>query len=302
MHWIFLVLTASLEWANARVPRVVTSETESRASDAEGWVATNEIGLRKDDLHRPSRLLSFYGSDKGPQHVERPEHLVDGEDPPAAVRLPGRLGLPNAGDRAEADRIPESDELRRDALSGSLWNVEDWYEEVRVGPMLFEARGALAIKEAAGPGELFAHRPRPNHRRRRCAKSPFELSSFDGAKPRSDPFDHLGQIRSRCCLPVVQRLPVLEDDRPFEPPDADDAMELGENLGHAVDTSLVDLRVHASAFAVRPALAVEESRGPGEVVTLQGRELDRTERSCLSPKCAKTSSKCARAVAQMCAG
>src|SRR5436190_8148772 len=82
---------------------------------------------------------------------------------------------------------------------------------------------------------------------------------------------------------------------------ADDPPELREHLGNSVQARLIDPRVHAAPLAVRPTLAVEESRGPGEVVTLQPRDLDRTRRACLSPKRAKPSSKCANAVAQMCA-
>jgi hypothetical protein len=59
--------------------------------------------------------------------------------------------------------------------------------------------------------------------------------------------------------------------------------------------------VHATFLAIRPALTVEESGGPSEVVALQPRDLDRSRRACMSPKRAKTSSKCADAVAQMCA-
>src|SRR5207247_5081884 len=82
---------------------------------------------------------------------------------------------------------------------------------------------------------------------------------------------------------------------------ADDPPELREHLGNSVEARLIDPRVHAAPLAVRPTLAVEESSGPGEVVILQPRDLDRTRRACLSSKRAKTSSKCAKAVAQMCA-
>src|SRR5438552_19216989 len=82
---------------------------------------------------------------------------------------------------------------------------------------------------------------------------------------------------------------------------ADEPPELHEHLGNSVEARLIDPRVHAAPLAVRPALAVEESGGPGEVVILQPRNLDRTRRACLSSKRAKTSSKCANAVAQMCA-
>ena len=87
----------------------------------------------------------------------------------------------------------------------------------------------------------------------------------------------------------------------MNPADADDPLKLSEHLGDAVEAGLVDPRVDAPALAVRPALAVEESGGPGELVILQSRDLDRTRRACLSSKRAEPSSKCANAVAQMCA-
>src|SRR5438093_12813012 len=82
---------------------------------------------------------------------------------------------------------------------------------------------------------------------------------------------------------------------------ADEPPELHEHLGNAAEARLIDPRLHAAPLAVGPPLAVEESGGPGEVMTLQPRDLDRTGRACLSSNRAKPSSKCARAVAQMCA-
>ena len=113
--------------------------------------------------------------------------------------------------------------------------------------------------------------------------------------------DYLHQIGSRGGFPTVERLPTLGDDRSLDSADADDVVELDEDLGHPLATGLVDLRVDASLTPIGPALAVEESRGPREVLALQPRELDRNVRACLSSKRAETSSKRARAVAQMCA-
>src|SRR5947209_15715296 len=62
---------------------------------------------------------------------------------------------------------------------------------------------------------------------------------------------------------------------------ADEPPELHEHLGNSVEARLIDPRVHAAPLAVRPPLAVEESGGPGEVMTLQPRDLDRTGRACL---------------------
>src|SRR5206468_9867391 len=181
-----------------------------------------------------------------------------------------------------------------------LRNVESGDEVADVGSVLLERRRALAVKEAAGPRQLLAHRPRPHRRRQRNAEGPLERGAFDRTEPWSDPFDYLKQIRSRGGFPVVERLPALNDDRAFDAPYADDPLELDEHVGNPVRASLVDPRLDATAAPVGPALAVEESCGPGKVVALQPRDLDRTRRACLSPKRAKTSSKCAKAVAQMC--
>jgi hypothetical protein len=74
---------------------------------------------------------------------------------------------------------------------------------------------------------------------------------------------------------------------------------LGEDLGDSLRTGLVDPRLHAPPATVRPALAFEESCGPGN--SWLSRDLDRNVRACLSPKRAKTfqnvrvlSHKCAR--------
>ena len=87
----------------------------------------------------------------------------------------------------------------------------------------------------------------------------------------------------------------------MDPADADDPLESGEDLGDTFETCLVDAAVDTALLAIGPALAVEKAGGPRAVVTLQSRDLDRTRRACLSSKRAKTSSKCAKAVAQMCA-
>src|SRR5207237_6273522 len=98
---------------------------------------------------------------------------------------------------------------------------------------------------------------------------------------------------------VIKRLPAFDDDRAVNAPDADDPVELSEHLGNTVETCLIDPRVDTAPLAVRPALPVEESGCPGEVVILQPRDLDRTRRACLSSKRAKPSSTCATAVAHM---
>src|SRR2546430_2286452 len=166
-----------------------------------------------------------------------------------------------------------------------------------MAPVLLQIRRAVPVEEATSAGELFAHRTRPNDWRQRNAQGSLELRSFDETKPRSDPFDHFSKVGARRGLPEIERLPTLGDERSFDSTDADHPSEPGEDLWDAVQTRLVDPRVDTSPGAVRPALTVEESRGPGKVVALQPRELDRTRRACLSPKRARTSSKCARAVA-----
>src|SRR5438067_8684834 len=167
--------------------------------------------------------------------------------------------------------------------------------------MLIKTSRAFTVEETTRPGELLAHGSGPNLRRQRSAQRPLELRTFDRTQPRADSFDHLQQVRPGGGVPVIQRLPAFDDDRAVNAPDADDPVEPSEHLGNTVETCLIDPRVHAAPLAVRPALPVEESGCPGEVVILQPRDLDRTRRACLSSKRAKTSSKCAKAVAQMCA-
>jgi len=167
--------------------------------------------------------------------------------------------------------------------------------------MLLEVGGSFAIEEAAGPGELLAHRTRPNHGRQCDQQGPLELGSFAWTKPSGDSFNYSSKVGSRCGLPEVQRLLALNDDWALDSSDADDPLELGEDPRHAVQPSLVDPRLDTTAAPVCPSLAIEESRGPCKVVALQPRDLDRNTRACMSPKRAKTSSKCASAVARMCA-
>src|SRR6267142_2694724 len=294
---IFVVLPPPFERPHARVPLVVSAQAITCACDAKCRVASNKIWLRQDYLHRLRPLGTFHLSDERPEQMERPEYLVDRKDPPTAIGLARRLCLSQARDRAHSNRVLKANELGRSPVRGGLGHVEDRNEEIRMRPMLVEARGSLAIKEASRPGELLAHRARPNDWRQWNAKRPLELSSLDRAKPRSDPFEYAHQVGARCCFPGVERLPALENDRSLDPPDANDSPELGEHLGDSAAPSLVDARLHAPPATVRPALAVEESGGPSKVVALQPRELDRTGRACLSPKRAKTSSKCASAVA-----
>jgi len=200
-----------------------------------------------------------------------------------------RLRPPDPRNVPDPYGIPKSKELRRGTSLRRLRNVNDWGEKPFVSSMFVQAGGALAIKEAASPGEFLAHRTGADDRRQPNAEGPLELSSFDWAEPRCDPFDYASQVGSRCRLPVVERLPSVDEDRSFDPPDADDPPELGQYFRDSIRTGLVDPRLDTTAAPIGPALAVEESSGPSKVVALQPRDLDRNMRACMSPKRAELS-------------
>jgi hypothetical protein len=75
IHWVLFVLSAPPERSDARVPFVVTPQAIASAGNAECRIATNEIGLVENDLHRSPRLGTFHFTDEWPQQVERQEPL-----------------------------------------------------------------------------------------------------------------------------------------------------------------------------------------------------------------------------------
>jgi len=160
-----------------------------------------------------------------------------------------------------------------------------------VGSVFFEVGAALAIEEASRPSQLLAHRAWPRLASQGSSERRLELRTLHGTEPASDNLRDPRDVRARGGLPVVERLLPLLNYRTLQPPYADDPLEPDEDLRHSVQTRLVDPRRYASFRPVRPALAIKEARGPGEVMVVQPQELDRTHASCLSSKGAKTSHK-----------
>src|SRR5882762_6190775 len=172
IHRILDVLPPPFERPHARVPLVVSAQAITCACDAERRIASNKIWLGQDDLHRPLPLGTFHLSDERPEQMERAEYLFDREDPPTSIGLARRLSLSQPRDRAHSNRVLKANELGRSPVRGGLGHVEDRNEEIRMRPVLVEARGSLAIEEASRPCELLAHRTRPGHRRQWNAKRP----------------------------------------------------------------------------------------------------------------------------------
>src|SRR5205823_2435916 len=56
---------------------------------------------------------------------------------------------------------------------------------------------------------------------------------------------------------------------------------LEQYLRSAVEAGLVDPRLDTALFRGGPALAVEESRGPGEIVAVHSRDSDESRGRCL---------------------
>src|SRR5438093_4136512 len=193
-----------------------------------------------------------------------------GHGTPAAVWRPVGSVLTDAGDESDfAHRRFEAQQLGSYADLGGLRDIEDRVEVPRMCPMLFQIRRTFTVEESACPCELFAHRTWPDHRRRGSAECSLELSALDRTEPRANAINDLHKVGTRCCLPVVQRLSSLDDDRTLQPANPHDPPELDEHFGHAVENRLVDPRLDATVLAIRPTLTVEEARGPCEVVALQ---------------------------------
>src|SRR5688572_5887232 len=79
-------------------------------------------------------------------------------------------------------------------------------------------------------------------------------------------------IRPRGHFPPVEILLACFDVSTLEPPDTNDPLELEQHRRHAMRTRLVDARLHAARLVLRgPALAIEESRCPCELVPIHAR-------------------------------
>src|SRR5439155_21974988 len=147
------------------------------------------------------------------------------------------------------------------------------------------------------PVESLDARRGPGGGRHLGAERAFEFGAFARTRPPPDKRRDPRNIVTRRCFPVVESLLPLLEHRPLQPADADDPLELDEDLWHSVQTGLVDPRLDSAFGPVRPAFAIKETRGPGEIVVLQPRDLDRTQASCLSSKRANTSHKVSTASA-----
>src|SRR5712692_7160062 len=83
--------------------------------------------------------------------------------PPAPVRFALSFVLGSARDRADAAHCGfEAKQFRRNPAPSGLSYVKSGGEVAGMSPVLLEIYRALAVKEAAGPGELLAHRSGPD--------------------------------------------------------------------------------------------------------------------------------------------
>src|SRR2546428_9039851 len=165
---------------------------------------------------------------------------------------------------------------------------------------LDQMRAACAVEEPAGPRELLARRPRPDHRSERESESVLELGPLHLTEPWPDQLGDTRDISPRRDDPVVEVDLPLFDLGSRDAADADDPLELHQDLRNPHWVCLVDPRLDAAARAIRPAFSVEEARGPGKLVPLHPRELDTKLRACLSSKRVFASLFLARAVLISC--
>ena len=134
----------------------------------------------------------------------------------------------------------------------------------------------------------------------RESESVLELGPLHLTEPWPDQLGDTRDISPRRDDPVVEVDLPLFDLGSRDAADAYDPLELDQNRRDSVRVRLIDPRLNAAHSPVRPALSVEEARGPGKLVPLHPRELDTKLRACLSSKRVLASSFLARAVVISC--
>src|SRR5437868_3881399 len=130
--------------------------------------------------------------------------------------------------------------------------------------------GAFGVEQTGGPRECVHGRYD-----RAEAHGIEELLTLLSGKPRQDQPPRALDIVAAARHPPVQRLASLLELRSADAPHAHRVTEPEQHLGNPVETRLVDLRLRLSGPPAlltdrcRPPVAVEESRGPRQLVLVQ---------------------------------